>query len=89
MDATTLRGLIAGRIAAAGLTPHAAARLAGLPEATVRLYLSGGSDTTTDRALRLAAAVGLAVTARPDQGFRPPPPARPGRPKKIPQNPED
>ena len=80
MDADTLRTLIRTRIAELGLTTHRAARLAGLPDQTVRDYL-GGRDLQTAAALRLASAIGLAVTARPVPRFDPGPAPSRGRKK--------
>ena len=80
MDADTLRRVIIDRLASLGLTPHRAANLAGLPDQTVRDYL-GGRDLQTAAALRLASAIGLAVTVRPVPRFDPGPAPRRGRKK--------
>jgi hypothetical protein len=80
MDADTLRQAITDRLVSLGLTPYRAANLAGLPDQTVRDYL-GGRDLQTAAALRLAAAIGLAVTARPVPRFDPGPAPSRGRKK--------
>lgn len=83
MSTADLRAMILSRLTAHGVSPHHAARLAGLPAQTVRDYLTGHADLTTGRALKLAAAVGLAVTARPVRGFRPAPAPAAGRRKIV------
>lgn len=78
MTAADLRDLIRDRIAALGITRYRAAQIAGVPDDTLADYL-GGKDTTTARALAVAAALGLDVTARPRKGYATPDAPRRGR----------
>jgi len=66
MDTHTLRYLIASRIDASGLSQYAVAKAAGVPRVTIRDYLAG-ADTGVDRVLRLAAAVGVVLTAKKEK----------------------
>lgn len=84
MDAATLRTLIRSQIDAHGLTMSHAAALAGVHKNTVIDYFSG-KDTSSEKVLRLAAAVGLSVSATARTGFAPAPPPTRGR-KKISRN---
>lgn len=86
MDTSTLRGLILRQLETLGITVGHAARLAGLPDQTVRDYLVAGRDLATGRVLALAAAVGLVVTAAPLRGYQPETAPSRGRPLK--NNPE-
>jgi len=79
MTGDQLRTLIRGRIDDLNITTHHAARIADIPDQTVRDYL-GGADLRTRQALQLAAAIGLAVSAAPVAGFAPPPARPAGRP---------
>lgn len=86
MTSTTLRDVLTARLAALGITVHHAARLAGLSDQTARDYFAG-RDLSSERVLRLAAALGLEISARPKRGFSPEKPATPGRPRKNPEKP--
>lgn len=84
MTTTDFRAAIRSRLDSLGITPHHAARLAGLSDQTARDYLAGTTDLSTDRALRLAAAVGLRIDLHPIRDFSPPPPGTGGRkPREI------
>ena len=71
MTTDTIRTLIRSQIDALGLTVGRAAVLAGLSDQTARDYLSGRGDLRAEFVFRLAAAVGVAVTAAPVKGFDP------------------
>ena len=53
----TIREQVRAAHAASGLSVNALARLAGLPESTVRRYLAGEIDTATAKADALLAAM--------------------------------
>jgi hypothetical protein len=76
-----LRALIRGQIARHRISLLEVARQAEIPPPTVRSYLYHQTDTGIERVLRIAAAVGLRVTACPYESFVPPPPRPRGRKK--------
>lgn len=84
MHATDLRAAISARLTALDITVHHAAKLADLSDQTARDYFAG-RDLSSERVLRLAAAVGLEISAKPIRRFSPEKPASAGRPKKRPE----
>lgn len=86
MTAPELRAVLVARMESFGTTVHHVARLAELPDNTVRYYLDGRTDASSEVVLRIAAALGLVVKVTAAKRFRlPPPPVGRGRPRKNPK----
>jgi transcriptional regulator with XRE-family HTH domain len=62
---TTIQATITARAAQLGLTAYGLAKLAGMSEETVRRYLYGKQDMTSEKVDKLLDVLGLEVREKP------------------------